>query len=110
MASVANINDVLAGHVALEIECVDRLYLNAYGMIGVATTGERSRHVSWWEWHALIVHCHSASRGFHQLSGALGDIEKFMGDGMMATFNSCGNQPDHALRATRAGHGRRSAR
>jgi hypothetical protein len=30
MASVANINDVLGGHVALEIECVDRLYLNAY--------------------------------------------------------------------------------
>jgi hypothetical protein len=30
MASVANINDVLDGHVALEIECVDRLYLNAY--------------------------------------------------------------------------------
>jgi hypothetical protein len=30
MASEANINDVLEGHVALEIECVDRLYLNAY--------------------------------------------------------------------------------
>jgi len=30
MASVANINDVLEGHVTLEIECVDRLYLNAY--------------------------------------------------------------------------------
>jgi hypothetical protein len=30
MASVANIDDVLEGHVALEIECVDRLYLNAY--------------------------------------------------------------------------------
>jgi hypothetical protein len=30
MASVANINDVLEGRVALEIECVDRLYLNAY--------------------------------------------------------------------------------
>ena len=30
MASVANINDVLEGNVALEIECVDRLYLNAY--------------------------------------------------------------------------------
>jgi hypothetical protein len=29
MADVANINDVLKGHVALEIECVDRLYLNA---------------------------------------------------------------------------------
>ena len=30
MASVANINDVLNGHVSLEIECVDRLLLNAY--------------------------------------------------------------------------------
>src|SRR6516225_11189254 len=30
MASVANINNVLEGHVALEIQCVDRLYLNAY--------------------------------------------------------------------------------
>jgi hypothetical protein len=30
MASVANINEVLDGHVALEIECVDRLYLSAY--------------------------------------------------------------------------------
>jgi hypothetical protein len=30
MAGVANINDVLDGHVALEIECVDRLLLNAY--------------------------------------------------------------------------------
>ena len=30
MASVVNINDVLEGHVALDIECVDRLYLNAY--------------------------------------------------------------------------------
>ncbi|MGH9263300.1 MAG: hypothetical protein ACRD1D_01280 [Acidimicrobiales bacterium] len=27
---MANINDVLDGHVALEVECVDRLYLNAY--------------------------------------------------------------------------------
>jgi hypothetical protein len=30
MTGVANINDVLDGHVALEIECVDRLLLNAY--------------------------------------------------------------------------------
>lgn len=30
MATVTNINDVLEGHVALEVECVDRLYLNAY--------------------------------------------------------------------------------
>jgi hypothetical protein len=30
METVTNINDVLDGHVALEVECVDRLYLNAY--------------------------------------------------------------------------------
>jgi hypothetical protein len=30
VTTVTNINDVLVGHVALEIECVDRLYLNAY--------------------------------------------------------------------------------
>lgn len=29
-AAVTNINDVLDGHVALEVECVDRLLLNAY--------------------------------------------------------------------------------
>jgi class 3 adenylate cyclase len=32
-----------------------------------------------------------------------GEIEKFMGDGMMATFNSRGDQPDHAVRAASAG-------
>lgn len=30
MASVCNINDVLDGHVTLDIECLDRIYLNAY--------------------------------------------------------------------------------
>jgi hypothetical protein len=30
MANVTNINDVLDGHVGLEIECVDRMLLNAY--------------------------------------------------------------------------------
>ena len=30
MAPATNINEVLDGHVALEVECVDRLYLNAY--------------------------------------------------------------------------------
>lgn len=30
MTSVVNVNEVLDGHVALEVECVDRLYLNAY--------------------------------------------------------------------------------
>jgi class 3 adenylate cyclase len=31
-----------------------------------------------------------------------GDIEHFTGDGMLATFNTRGSQPDHALRAARA--------
>ncbi|MDA8311110.1 MAG: hypothetical protein M0Z46_10965 [Actinomycetota bacterium] len=30
MTSVTNINDVLDGHVGLDLSCVDRLYLNAY--------------------------------------------------------------------------------
>ena len=30
MQKIANINDVLAGHVALDLDCVDRLLLNAY--------------------------------------------------------------------------------
>jgi hypothetical protein len=30
MTSVVNINDVLDGHVALDVACIDRLYLNAY--------------------------------------------------------------------------------
>jgi class 3 adenylate cyclase len=131
-------------------------------MIGVATTGERSWHASWWEWHALIVLAYliigfaarrewreerfrhlylpatrhrsqNVSVLFSDLAGftsfserssadevaALlstyyevatplitrkfkGEIEKFMGDGMMATFNSRGDQPDHAARAARA--------
>jgi class 3 adenylate cyclase len=31
------------------------------------------------------------------------EVEKFMGDAIMATFNSRGDQPDHAIRAARAG-------
>ena len=27
---MTNINEVLDGHVSLEVECIDRLYLNAY--------------------------------------------------------------------------------
>ena len=30
MASVPNVNDLLEGHVALDLECLDRIYLNAY--------------------------------------------------------------------------------
>ena len=131
-------------------------------MIGVAITGERKWHASWWEWHGLIVLAYliigfAAHRewreerfrdlylpstrerrqeisvlfgdleGFTTFSeraeadevaamlgaywGAAaplltrrfgGEIEKFIGDGIVATFNSRGDQPDHALRASRA--------
>jgi hypothetical protein len=30
VAAVVNINDVLDGHVALDLDCLDRIYLNAY--------------------------------------------------------------------------------
>jgi class 3 adenylate cyclase len=132
-------------------------------VIGVAVTGERNWHASWWEWHGLIVAAYvivglaarrewrderfrhlylpttrerredvtvlfSDLAGFTSFSERCtpadaaellsayyavaaplisrqfgGEVEKFMGDGMMATFNSRGNQPDHALRAARAG-------
>jgi class 3 adenylate cyclase len=137
--------------------------LLAEAMVGVATTGERSWHASWWEWHALIVLAYvvigfaarrewreerfrhlylpstrhrnqnvsvlfsdlagftsfseRASAGdvavmlaaYYEIAAPLisrrfgGEVEKFMGDGMMATFNTRGDQPDHAVRAARAG-------
>ena len=136
--------------------------LLAEAMIGVAVTGERKWHASWWEWHGLIVTAYlvigfaarrewrderfrhlylSTTRERRQdisvLFGDLvgftafaerstpaevaevldaywgiaaplitrqfgGEIEKFIGDGIVATFNSRGDQPDHALRAARA--------
>jgi hypothetical protein len=45
MASVTNINEVLEGHVALEVECVDRLYLNAY-VPGLRVGGQVVRFLS----------------------------------------------------------------
>ena len=130
-------------------------------LIGVAVTGERDWHASWWEWHGLIVsaylvigfaarrewrderfrqlylpstreHAQEVSVLFSDLAGFTGfsersspaevtallstyselatrltgrfggEVEMFMGDGMLATFNSRGNLPDHAVQATRA--------
>jgi adenylate cyclase len=131
-------------------------------MIGVAVTGERKWHASWWEWHGLIVTAYliigfaarrewrderfrrlylSTTRERHQdisiLFGDLvgftsfaeratpaeaaavlnaywsvaaplitrqfgGEVEKFIGNGVVASFNSRGDQADHALRAARA--------
>ena len=136
--------------------------LLAEAMIGVAVTGERRWHASWWEWHGLIVLAYlligfAARREWHderfrqlylpstrerrqEVSVLFGDlegytsfsersspaevaallsaywgtaapllsrgygavVETFVGDGIVATFNSRGDQPDHALRASRA--------
>jgi class 3 adenylate cyclase len=135
--------------------------LLAEAMIGVAVTGERKWHASWWEWHGLIVLAYliigfAARRewreerfralylpttrerrqdvsvlfgdlvgytGFAERSSTNelvavlhaywgtaaplltrfgGEVEKFIGDGIVATFNSRGDQPDHALRAAQA--------
>jgi class 3 adenylate cyclase len=138
------------------------LLLLSEAEIGVAFTGERKWHASWWEWHGLIVTAYviiglaarrewrderfrhlylATTRERHQeisiLFGDLvgftsfaerstptdvaavlnaywgtaaplitrrfgGEVEKFIGDGMVAVFNSRGDQPDHALRAARA--------
>ena len=135
--------------------------LLAEAMIGVATTGERAWHASWWEWHGLIVlafllvafaarrewrderfrrlylpgtrqrslqvsvlfsdlagytsfservppgEMAAMLKAYFELAAPLiarhgGDIEHFTGDGMLATFNTRGSQPDHAMRAARA--------
>jgi adenylate cyclase len=131
-------------------------------LIGVAVTGERKWHASWWEWHGLIVTAYliiglAAQREWRDerfrqlylpttrerrqeisvLFGDLvgftgfaeratpaevaavlnaywgvaaplvtrrfgGEVEKFIGDGIVVVFNGRGDQPDHALRAARA--------
>jgi adenylate cyclase len=136
--------------------------LLAEAMLGVATTGERSWHASWWEWHGLIVAAFliiffaarrewrderfrtlylsttrernldvsvlfcdlagyttfTADQGpaeaaqmlaaYYSVAAPLiskqfgGEVEKFVGDGIIATFNTRGDRPDHALRAAGA--------
>jgi adenylate cyclase len=145
----------------LPVSVIACFVLLAEAMIGVALTGERAWHASWWTWHALIVlafvlvafaarrewrqerfralyldttrersldvsvlfsdlagyttFCerHPAAEAnrmlaaYYALAAPLiarfgGEIEHFTGDGIMATFNTRGDQPDHALRAARA--------
>ena len=146
----------------LQASVIACFVLLAEAMIGVALTGERAWHASWWEWHALIVTAYavvsfaahrqwrderfrglylpttrervqSVSVLFSDLAGFTafaerakpadvatvlntyyavaaplitrrfgGHVEKFIGDGMMATFNSRGDKPDHAVRAAGA--------
>jgi class 3 adenylate cyclase len=154
---------VYRGRIALlEASVIACFVLLAEAMFGVATTGERAWHASWWVWHALIVTAYavvsygarrqwrderfrglylpttrersqSVSVLFSDLAGFTtfaerakpaevasvlntyyaiaaplitrrfgGEVEKFMGDGMMATFNSRGDAPDHAVRAAGA--------
>jgi class 3 adenylate cyclase len=154
---------IYRGHLSLlPASVVACFVLLSEALVGVAVTGERSWHASWWEWHGLIVTAYliiffaahrewrderfrklylSTTRerdqqisvlfcdlaGFTTFSEAFpprevarmlrsyyematpiiwrrygGEVEKFLGDGIMATFNSRGDQPDHAVRAARA--------
>jgi len=154
---------VFRGRTALlQASVIACFILLAEAMLGVAMTGERAWHASWWVWHALIVTAYAvvtyaAHRQWHEerfrglylpttrqrvqsvsvlfsdLAGFTafaerakpaeaarvldtyyaaaaplitrrfgGEVEKFMGDGIMATFNSRGDAPDHAVRAAGA--------
>ena len=146
----------------LSMSVIACFLLLSEAMIGVALTGERKWHASWWEWHGLIVFAYliigfAARREWRDerfralylpttrerrqdvsvLFGDLvgfttfaersspaevaavlnaywgtaaplltrtcgGEVEKFIGDGIVDTFNSSGDQPDHAIRASSA--------
>ena len=151
-----------AGRKLLPLAVIACFVLLAEAMVGVALTGERSWHASWWEWHGLILaafvvigfavrrewrderfrdlYLESTRQRRQEISVLFGDldgftsyaeraaptevaelldaywsaaapllarrfdgeVEKFIGDGIVARFNTRGDQPDHALRAARA--------
>ena len=155
---------VYRGRIALlQASVIACFVLLAEAMVGVALTGERAWHASWWEWHApdrhglrrgqlrrppavarralpralpgdhararpvgerplqrpRRLHARSPSarspprsrrvlNTYYAAAAPLitrrfgGEVEKFIGDGMMATFNSRGDKPDHAVRAAGA--------
>ena len=146
----------------LPVAVVACFVLLSEATIGVAVTGERKWHASWWEWHGLIVAAYMivglaarlewrderfrrlylpGTRENHQHVSVLfadlvgftgfaersspaevaavldaywgiaaplltrqfgGEVEKFIGDAIMAMFNNRGDQPDHAHRASSA--------
>ena len=143
----------------LPVAVIACFVLLSEALVGVALTGERKWHASWWEWHFLIVTGYliiglaarrewreerfrdlylSSTRErrqdvsvlFSDLAGYTSfaerstpaeaatvlqaywgtaaplltrrfgaEIEKFIGDGVVAVFNRGGDQPDHARRA-----------
>jgi adenylate cyclase len=146
----------------LAVAVIACFLLLSEALIGVAVTGERKWHASWWEWHGLIVagylivgfaarrewrderfrplYLPSTRERRQEISVLFGDlvgftgfaeratpadvaavlnaywgvaaplltrrfggeVEKFIGDGIVAVFNGRGDQPDHAVRASRA--------
>jgi len=153
----------------LPLAVVACFVLLSEALVGVAVTGERQWHASWWEWHGLIVTAYlligfaayrewrderfrhlylpttrqrrqEVSVLFGDLAGFTsfaersdtaevasmlnsyfgiaaplitaefgGEVEKFIGDGVVAVFNGRGDQPDHATRAAGAALGLQQA-
>jgi adenylate cyclase len=101
--------------------------LLAESMIAIAFA--RNWHLSWWEWHVLLLAAFGLVAGsaqaswreerFEEVTRMLneyfsaavpavkrpygGDVDRIIGDALMVTFNKRGDQPDHAERAAGAG-------